>query len=199
MAPAIAGIVLAAGLSRRMGQAKLLLDIGGTPVIRHAVSRVLAAALDDVIVVVGPAADAIEEALSGLAVRFAVNPAPEAGQAGSVVAGISALRPGTAAALIALGDQPSVPADVFTRLVATFRSEGRPIVAPDYQDGRGNPVLFAASVFPELTALSGDRGARAVIDRDPRRVAFVKFDFPMPLDLDTPEDYERLRQSIDPV
>jgi molybdenum cofactor cytidylyltransferase len=191
--------VLAAGLSRRMGQSKLLLDIGGTPVIRHTVERVLAAGLSDLVVVVGPRARAIEDALGGLAVRFAVNPAPEAGQAGSVVAGLGALAPATGAALIALGDQPRVPAEVFARLVSAFRSTGKPIAAPVYRDGRGNPVLFAAAVFPELATLSGDHGARAIIDRDPGRVALVPFDFSMPLDLDTPEDYERLRRPADPV
>jgi molybdenum cofactor cytidylyltransferase len=189
----ISAVILAAGLSRRMGRSKLLLDLGGSPVIRRTVEEVQAAGLDDLVVVVGPAATDIEAALSGLPVRYAVNPAPEAGQGGSVVVGIGALASGTEAAVVALGDQPTLPRDVIPALVDALRRTGAAIVAPRYQDGRGNPVLFAASVFPELRALSGDQGARNVIDRDPVRVALVPFDRPMPPDLDTPQDYESLR------
>ncbi len=191
--------MLAAGLSRRMGPAKLLLDWQGAPVIRRTAERVLAAGLDDVLVVTGPEADAIRAALTGLPLRLVVNPRPEAGQAGSVVAGIAALRPGTDAAVIALGDQPTLPETVIPRLVALAAETGRAIVAPSYRGARGNPVLFAASVFTELLALTGDEGARGVITRDPARVALAHFDLPMPPDLDTPEDYDRLRTSPRPV
>jgi molybdenum cofactor cytidylyltransferase len=189
----IAAVVLAAGLSRRMGRPKLLLDLGGAPVIRLSVERILAAGLDEVIVVTPPDAAGIAAALDGLPVRYAVNADPAAGQATSVVAGISALAPETDAALIALGDQPTLPADVIPALLRGRADTGRPIAAPVYRGERGNPVLFAASVFPELCALSGDRGARGVIERDAARVALVPFDVAMPPDLDTPEDYARLR------
>lgn len=195
----IAGIVLAAGLSRRMGQAKLLLDWGGRPVIRRSVEGVASSGLDDLLVVVGPAYSDLEAALGGLTVRFVLNPHPEAGQAGSVVAGIRALVPGTVAALVVLGDQPTVPREVIPALLREFRDGGRPIAAPRYRGVRGNPVLFAASIFPELVALAGDQGARPVVERDPARVTLVDFDLPMPRDLDTPEDYERLRPSAPPV
>jgi molybdenum cofactor cytidylyltransferase len=189
----IAAVVLAAGLSRRMGRPKLLLDLGGAPVIRRTVERILTAALDDLIVVTPPSAAEITAALDGLPVRYAVNADPAAGQATSVVAGIRALAPETDAALIALGDQPTLPTDVIPALVRARAETGRPIAAPVYQGERGNPVLFAAAIFPELCALSGDRGARGVIERDAARVALVPFDVSMPPDLDTPEDYARLR------
>ena len=189
----IVAVVLAAGLSRRMGQPKLLLDLGGAPVIRRTVERVLAAGLDDVIVVVPPDAARITAALEGLPVRYAVNADPAAGQATSVVAGIQALGPSVDAALIALGDQPTVPDEVIPALVRALSDTGRPIAAPAYRGERGNPVLFAAALFPELAALAGDRGARALLERDPVRVALVPVDSPMPPDLDTPEDYERFR------
>ena len=189
----IAGVVLAAGLSRRMGRPKLLLDLDGRPVIRHAVEALAGAGVGELIVVVPPDSAALEAALSGLAVRFAVNPRPEAGQSGSVVAGIEALSPTAEAAIIALGDQPDVPRAVLVGLREAHRATGRPIVAPRYREGRGNPVLFAAAVFPELLRLIGDQGARGVIDADPDRVALVPFDLPMPRDLDTPDDYESVR------
>lgn len=189
----IAGVVLAAGLSRRMGRRKLLLDLGGQPVIRLSVEGMAAAGVDELVVVVPPDHADLAAALSGIDHRLAVNPAPESGQAGSVVAGIAALSPTVRAALIALGDQPGVPRAVPVGLLTAYKATARPIVAPRYRDGRGNPVLFDASVFPELLRLTGDAGARSVIDADPRRVALVSFDLPMPPDIDTPEDYETLR------
>ncbi len=189
----ISGVILAAGLSRRMGRAKLLLDWGGQPVIRRTVERVAAGGVDDLIVVLGHEGKAIREALSGLPVRFVRNPSPEAGQASSIACAVSALEPGVRATLIALGDQPMLPQEVIPRLLETFRQTRKPIVAPMYRGVQGNPVLFAAAVFPELTTLTGDRGARPVVERDPGRVAVVSFELPMPGDLDTPEEYERLR------
>ena len=195
----IGGVVLAAGLSRRMGHPKLLLDLDGRPVLYHAVSALVEAGLEDVVVVVPTEHGALADAVSGLPVRLAVNPEPEAGQAGSVVTGIAALSPAADAALIALGDQPRVPRAVLVGLLECYRATGKAIVAPRYRDGRGNPVLFAASVFPELARLTGDQGARWVIDADPGRVVFVPFDMPMPQDLDTPDDYESLRARRPPV
>jgi molybdenum cofactor cytidylyltransferase len=110
-----------------------------------------------------------------------------------VVAGIAALGPAVRAALVALGDQPTVPRAVLLGLLSAYRATARAIVAPRYRDGRGNPVLFDASIFPELLRLTGDAGARGIIDADPARVALVSFDLPMPPDIDTPEDYETLR------
>jgi molybdenum cofactor cytidylyltransferase len=189
----IAGIVLAAGLSRRMGRRKLLLDLGGQPVIRRAVEGAAGWGLDEIVVVMPPEHAHLAAALAGIRHRIAVNPNPETGQAGSVVAGVAALGPAVRAVLIALGDQPSVPRAVPLGLLGTYRATARAIVAPRYRDGRGNPVLFDASVFPELLRLTGDAGARTVIDADPDRVALVSFDLPMPPDIDTPEDYETLR------
>jgi molybdenum cofactor cytidylyltransferase len=188
-----AAVILAAGLSRRMGQAKLLLPLHGQPVIRLTAERVLAAGADPVVVVIGGERQAFIAALAGLPVEVAVNDAPEAGQASSIRVGISALPPEVEAALIVLGDQPFVPPEIIPGLVAALGRAGKAIAAPRYRDGRGNPVLFARVMFPELLAIAGDQGARSVVERDPRRVALVDFDLEMPQDLDTPEDYDRLR------
>ena len=132
-------------------------------------------------------------ALAGLPVEVAVNENPEAGQASSIRAGVAALPPETEAALIVLGDQPFLPPEIIPALVAALARTGQAIAAPRYRDGRGNPVLFARETFSELLAIAGDQGARPVLERDPGRVALVDFDFQMPQDLDTPEDYDRLR------
>jgi molybdenum cofactor cytidylyltransferase len=187
----IAGLVLAAGLSRRMGQPKLLLPIGGKPLLRWSVEGLLPHV--DFLIVVTPPDDApIREALDGLTVRFVVNPNPEAGQGTSIAAGVAALPADTDAVVIALGDQPRLPAGLVPALVEALRRERRPIAAPVYRGVQGTPVVFAASVFDELRALDGDAGARAVVRRDPARVATIALDIDMPPDVDTPADYARL-------
>jgi molybdenum cofactor cytidylyltransferase len=193
----IAAVVLAAGLSRRMGRPKLLEDLAGRPVIRHAVEHVLAAGIAEVVVVVAPAhREAFAAALRGLPVRLAINPAPERGQAETLRIGVQSVPAGADAVLVALGDQPALPGDVIPGLVAALEATGADIAAPRYTDGRGNPVLFRPSVLPELAALTGDEGARAVIGRDPSRVALVPFAYPMPADIDTLADLAAARARI---
>jgi molybdenum cofactor cytidylyltransferase len=191
----IAAIVLAAGTSTRMGRQKLTLPMpDGRPLVRVAVEQVLAAGPDDTVVVLGRDAQAVALALTPLPVRTVVNPRYAEGQSTSLHVGLDALRPDTAAVVVALGDQPLQDPGVIRRLIAAFRATARPIVVPIYRDGRGNPVLFAAAVFGELRAVAGDRGGRGVIARDPARVAEVAVDAPMPSDIDTPEDYEAVRR-----
>jgi molybdenum cofactor cytidylyltransferase len=149
-------------------------------------------------VVAGPEHEALARALEGLPVHFVVNPTPEAGQGSSVSVGVRSLPPGTTAVLIALGDQPGVPAEVIPALLEALKMPGKTIAAPRYADGLGNPVLFAASVFHELLVLARDRGARAVVERDPSRLAQVDIGSPMPRDIDTPEDYESLSTPDNP-
>ena len=191
----IAVIVLAAGASTRMGRQKLTLPLAdGRPLVRAAVEQVLAADLDDVVVVLGREAEAVASALRGLPIRTVVNPRYAEGQSTSLRAGLNALAQDTEAAVVALGDQPLPDPRLLRQLVEAFRASGRPIVAPLYRDGRGNPVLFASSVFDELRRVEGDRGGRPVVARDPARVAEVPVDAPMPADIDTPDDYEAARR-----
>jgi molybdenum cofactor cytidylyltransferase len=175
-----------------MGRPKLLLELQGKAVVRWAVEAVLPH-VGDLVVVTGHEDAAVRAALAGLAVRFAVNARPEAGQGTSIATGAAALAAGTSVALVALGDQPRLPADVIPALLRERQRTGKPIVAPVYRGTQGTPVLFAAEVFPELIRLDGDAGARGVVGARPERVARVMIETPMPLDVDTPDDYERLR------
>ena len=192
----IAGIVLAAGLSRRMGQAKLLMPVGGRAIVRYVVESVLAGGVDSVWVVTGPDVEPIEAALAGLEVQIAVNPAPEEGQASSLRVGLTALPESVDAVLIALGDQPSLAPSIIPALLAARRTSSKLIVAPRYRDGQGNPVLFKREIFPELLRLTGDQGARPIIQKEPARVEWVDLDLPMPPDVDTQDDYEKIRANL---
>lgn len=187
----IAAVVLAAGLSTRMGRQKLLLPLGDKPVVRWSVEAVLSH-VQDVVVVTGRETAAVREALAGLSVRFAENPAPESGQSSSIAVGVGALSPATRTALIVLGDQPRTPRSVVPALLAARDRTGKAVIVPVYRGVRGTPVLFGAEVFAELRALSGDAGARAVVTARPERVEAVEVDSPMPVDVDTPEDLARV-------
>lgn len=195
----IAGVVLAAGVSSRMGRQKLLLPMeGGRPLIRLSVERVVAAGLDEVVVVLGHDAEAVAAALAGLPVRTVINPRYAEGQSTSLRAGLDALPAGTEAAVVALGDQPLPDPGLIRRLVALFRRTGHPIAVPRYRDGRGHPVLFATALFDELRAVTGDQGGRGVIARDPARVAELPVDAPAPPDVDTWDDYSALAPQAPP-
>jgi molybdenum cofactor cytidylyltransferase len=189
-----AAVILAAGNASRMGQPKQLLDWGGRPLVRLVAEVALAAHLLPTTVVVGAARREVAAALAGLPLHIVENPNYLEGQSTSLRAGVAALPPGVGAALVLLGDQPFVSATIVERLVAEWRHSQAAIVAPVYAGQRGNPVLFTRAIFPELLAVRGDQGARAVLAADPSRVRLVPFDDDRPLaDVDTPEDYEKLR------
>jgi molybdenum cofactor cytidylyltransferase len=188
----IAAVVLAAGASTRFGSQKLLAPIDGVPLVRRTVEQVAAAGLDTIVVVLGREHDAIRSALEGMRVGFVVNQHFRDGMYTSLRAGIRHLGRAVSAAVIVLGDQPGISAATIDSLVAEYRRSRLPIVVPIYSGTRGHPVLFDASVFPELEAVTGDQGGREVIGRDPHRVASVWLPFPVPADVDTVEDYEAL-------
>jgi molybdenum cofactor cytidylyltransferase len=145
------------------------------------------------VVVTGHEAERVCDALAGLPVRCVVNPRFAEGMGTSLAAGIRALPPATAAAFIALGDQPLPRPDVVDRLRSAYRDGAGPIIAPVYAGTRGHPVLFDARLFPELLRLEGDRGAQDLLDAAPDRVVAIEFPHPPPPDIDTPEDLNRIR------
>ena len=183
-----AGIVLAAGPSRRMpGVNKLLLPVQGEPMVHRVARTALEALLDPVVVVVGHDAEAVARAVADLPVQVVHNPHWEAGQSTSVRAGLQALPPGTGAAVFLLGDMPFVPPTLVRALVAAHAQTLAPIVAPRVEHRRGNPVLFDAVTFPDLLALHGDVGGRVLFDKYPVHT-FPWFDETTQRDVDTAAD-----------
>lgn len=163
-APRIAAVVLAAGLSSRMGANKLLEDVGGTTMVRRVVEAAGASDAEPVVVVTGHAAPQIEAALSGLDVEFVNNPDFTKGLSTSLKAALSHLPEDCDGALVMLGDMPGISPTLINRLIAGFDpAEGRAICLPTRAGRRGNPVLWAKRFFPEIQAVEGDVGARNLI------------------------------------
>ncbi|MCC7104631.1 MAG: nucleotidyltransferase family protein [Chloroflexi bacterium] len=194
----VEAIVLAAGTSSRMGQPKLLLQLGGRSLVRQAVERARdAVSVDRVVVVVGAYREEIERELHNLPVQIVFNPEFASGQATSVRAGLAAVSPRAEAVVILLADQPYQRSEILERLIAAYRGSGAPIVAPRYGEQRGNPVLFDRRLFAELAALEGDVGARDVLRRRSSEVQSVEFDAAwLHDDVDTPADFERARSRL---
>ena len=191
----VAAVLLAAGGATRFGGAhKLLLPFDGETVVRRAARNLLASeSLDEVIVVLGREAAAVRAELEGLPVRFVENAAFADGQSGSLKIGAAAARQsGARAVLVALGDQPTVDPEVVRRVVERWREGGAAVVAAEYDDGRGHPVLFDESVLEELDAISGDRGGRAVVEAHADRLRLVRVSGAMAPDIDTAEDHARI-------
>jgi molybdenum cofactor cytidylyltransferase len=188
----VAAIVLAAGRSERMGQPKQLLSVSGQPMVRRITEAVCASGLAQVVVVVGAHAGTVEEALTGLPVELVHNHAWQEGMSTSLRVGLRALRPDIEAVLVVLADQPGLTPGLLQRLVQRYHATEAPIVAPFYRGRRGNPVLFARSLFSDLSAIHGDRGGRQIITRYEERMEKVACDDPAIVqDVDTLEDYER--------
>ena len=188
--PRIAGLMLAAGQSRRMGSAnKLLEDLDGKPMLRHSLEALSASQIDGITVVTGHQADRVRASVSDLAVSFADSPAYANGLAETVKRGIAALPESVDGVLICLGDMPRVKTETLNRLIAAFDpTEGRAICVPVHQGKRGNPVLFARRFFTEIMDLSGDTGAKSLIGAYEDQVVEIAVDDPgVLLDLDTPE------------
>jgi molybdenum cofactor cytidylyltransferase len=191
----VAGIVLAAGRARRFGAQKLLAPFGGGTVVRSVVERLIESNVTRIVVVTGERAEELRGALAGLNVEWATNPDPGRGMSSSIVAGLVPVSLSVEAVVIALGDQPTIDAAVVNRMIEVWQSGQRPVVAPRYRGKRGNPVLFDRSLFDELRLLEGDRGARDLLEAHPGRIGVVDVDSPMPLDVDTPGDYDTLLRS----
>ena len=193
----IAGVLLAAGRSERMGQPKLLLPWQGVPLIRHMAQIALASELDELIVVTGHRAQHMAAALAELPLRLVHNAQFLDGQSTSLRAGIAALAPEVEAAVVLLADHPLLQPATIDALLACYRRADAPLAVPRYEGRRGNPVLFGRALFGELLEITGDQGARAVVKAHAAQIAWVDVaDEGILLDLDTPDMYAQLADRV---
>jgi molybdenum cofactor cytidylyltransferase len=184
----ISGVILAAGTGSRFGGTKQLEIVGGRPLAQHAIDAAAAAGLDEILVVTGYDAEAVEAALTlPDGARFVRNPRYRDGQSSSMAAAFHDIAEDSEAAVVLMADQPGVIADVITALVATFRTTRKEIVRAAYRDGPG-PSLLSREIYAEAGHLHGDVGARVLMASHPEWVEDVAIDEDVPMDIDVRDD-----------
>jgi molybdenum cofactor cytidylyltransferase len=204
-----AAIILAAGSSTRMGNGrhKLLLPLNNHPVLAHVIDATLASQARPIIIVLGHEADQVLTHIASYTTHPEIlilqNPDYLQGMSTSMRLGIEALisngyrnikgAGNVDSALILLGDQPLITPRIIDTLVETWHITKKRIIAPIYAGKRGNPTLFAASLFPELLQITGDEGGRSVIERHRQEVETIELSDAAPnYDVDTWEAYQQV-------
>jgi molybdenum cofactor cytidylyltransferase len=184
----VTGLVLGAGGSKRLGRPKQLLPYGDRTLLEHTLDTARACNFNQLVVPIGGAADEVRERVDLTGAEVVVNYAYGSGCSSSIAAALSAVDPRCEVLVLMLGDQPGVtPATVQTLL------DGRgdaPLAVCRYDDGRGHPLAFDRSAFAQLADLHGDKGVWRLLDERADDVVDVPVAGPVPLDVDTPEDYE---------
>jgi molybdenum cofactor cytidylyltransferase len=194
----VAAVVLAAGAASRFGSPKALARLDGRPILEHVLDAVREAGIEQIVVVLGTAADEIEEGIRWLDERLVRNPDPRY-LSSSLQVGVdaaAALDPDPSAVVIVLGDQPRTRPEVIRALIGAARRDDRPVVVPRYADGGGaNPVLLKADAFELVDEATGDHGLGPVLAANDDLVLEVPVPGSNP-DIDTPDDLRRLEEAM---
>lgn len=189
----IAGIILAAGMSKRFGSPKQLLKVGGEFIINRVVDAALNSLLDSVTLVLGHCHEQILPVLGARAgapdLKVVIIHDYREGLSRSLHRGVLSIRSHYSACMFLLGDQPLLTPETINHLIAQYRLSAKDICVPLYREKRKNPTLFSRRYYDRLLAIEGDVGARAIIDDEPEKVLFVPTDRPNDFqDVDTPDD-----------
>ncbi len=198
--PVIAALLLAAGQSRRMGSDnKLLAVIDGKPMVRHVVETLQASEVDDILMVTGHDADNVIKTVWDLGIPSVQNPDFADGLSTSLKVGFEILSARADAIVVCLGDMPFVTAQSLNKLIKAFDpAAGKSIVVPTTAGKRGNPVLLSVQYLPDVMAITGDMGAKAVINSNDHAIESVEIDSSeIFTDIDTPEILAALTRSDD--
>ncbi|MDP2268762.1 MAG: nucleotidyltransferase family protein [Deltaproteobacteria bacterium] len=192
-----AGIVLAAGMSTRLGRPKHLVKVGGKTLLARVVAAALESELSEVVLVLGHQAERVLAALGPLGcherLQTVVNERYEDGMAGSLTAGLLTVKEQYPAVMFLLGDQPLIDAGAINLLLGRFWSSGKDICVPVQGERRGNPVCFSRRFYEQIIGVQGDTGAREIIHRHPEDVLWVEIAGPsFFLDIDRAEDLESI-------
>jgi molybdenum cofactor cytidylyltransferase len=181
-------VVLAAGGSRRLGQPKQLLPYRGSTLLGHSLATARACGFDQLVVALGAGADEVRARVDLTGATVVENPGFGAGCSSSLAVALGAVSPRAEALALLLGDQPGVtPATVGALLAG--RGDA-PFAVCRYDDGRGHPFAFGRRAFGALAELHGDKAVWKLLERSPGEVVEVRVPGPVPLDVDTWEDYE---------
>lgn len=193
----VGAVLLAAGAGSRLGgRPKALLELGGVPLIRRQLIALSGAGVDEVVVVLGHHAEAIEPVIAEFPVTLVRNPDPDAGQASSVRIGLAALSGKLDAVIVALADQPLVHAQDITGLIGAFKKRGAAaMVVPRHAGAPGNPVIFEAALRDQWLAGEANAACRQWREAHPSQVHWLDTDNSRyGIDIDTPEDLQRFTE-----
>jgi molybdenum cofactor cytidylyltransferase len=194
----VAGIVLAAGTSTRMGHNKLFVELEGETLVYRTVRRVADAGLDPVIVVVGHESERVRDAIGTLPCRLVLNPDYLRGVNSSLRVGIRAASEAAArAAVVVLGDMPLVTTSMIETLVITYRQSRPPLVISDYDGVNAPPMLYDRCLFDELAMSEGQGCGKHVVKRHRHEAQSLSWPAEALTDLDVPEDYERVKALVE--
>lgn len=189
----IACLVLAAGSSRRLGRPKQLLPYRGRPLLEAALGTARSCGADQLLVALGGASQDVRRQVDLTGFEIADNPAFTTGCSSSIAAAVPALAGDTDVLVLLLGDQPGVTVDAVRRLLAG-RGDA-PLAVSRYDDGVGHPFAFGREVLPALRLLHGDKAVWKLLEQRAAEVVEVRVPGPVPLDVDTQADYDRLLSS----
>jgi len=193
----ISAIVLAAGMSSRMGEPKALLPLGGEPMLARVLSTVRRSRAGETVVVLGFGADRVREGVGLDATTTVINPDFARGMSSSIRVALRAARPDAAGFLIVLGDQPFVSSATLDALIERHEASGAKILVPTVRGVRGNPVLVDRSLSGEMARIAGDVGCRAIFGHHRSEIVEVPVDDPgILVDIDTPEEYRRAAEAL---
>jgi len=184
----VSGLVLAAGGSSRLGRPKQLLPYGDGTLLEHVLGTACSSPLDQLIVAIGGSAHEVQARIDLRGAEVVVNESFGEGCSSSIAAALPLVDPAADLLVLMLGDQPGVTGANVCGLVS--RRGDAPIAVCRYDDGRGHPFAFSREVFGELAELHGDKAVWKLLDRRPELVTEVRMPGPVPLDVDTWEDYE---------
>ena len=189
----ISGLLLAAGESRRMGEFKQLLQLGGKTFVERCADKLLASRVNEVVIVTGYRESEVRSALGNRPVRFAHNPDYSSGMASSIKRGVQALSEGARACVLALVDQPQIETEVIDRIIETYEKSQASIVIPSFEGKNGHPILIDLSLREEIMDMDAEQGLRQVVRSHSSGIARVEVSTSTVLeDFDLREDYERL-------
>jgi molybdenum cofactor cytidylyltransferase len=193
----IAGVVLAAGASSRMGRSKPLLTVEGQTFLARIIRSMESAGISSTLVVVAPQASLVAEEAQSHGARVTVNPCPERGQMSSLQVAVSALGDTTSGAVVALVDHPLVASATYRTVAEAVEKDEDRFVIPTFEGRRGHPLGLGRRWFGELWAVPEGEGVRWLLHRNPAAVLELAVDDPwILLDVDTPEDEERLQRGL---
>jgi molybdenum cofactor cytidylyltransferase len=192
----VAGILLAAGTSSRMGSNKLLFELEGESMLRRMARRALAAGLSPLVVVLGHESDRAYREIEDLPCQWALNPLYEQGVNSSLKGGVMAVRGEAQAAVVMLADMPFVTTEMIAAMIARYRETRAPLVISDYAGVNAPPMLYDKSLFLELLTMEGEGCGRQVVKRHRQEAEVLTWPESALADLDVPEDYARALASL---